>query len=226
MPDQQSEAEAIDQGWKKIKSWVESRAPEELEYLSELASEESIVFLKNEFDREIPVALISSLKQHNGIDRGVPFYSMCMNSCSDIVSAQRNITEPPKAIGSDATFLNIYPWLKDPKKARLHWEKTYKKQWEETTNKILKAGKHYLLDEQPTGTDSGIRPCIWNLRWIQVGSNEYTVWCVDLDPIEDGTIGQIVELDIEEGTRKIIAKSFLELFTVQVEKITSNEKKA
>ena len=65
-----------------------------------------------------------------------------------------------------------------------------------------------------TSYGGSIRSDLWNKRWIPLtdnGSGDHV--CVDLDPTETGTVGQLIDYSHEEGPRRVLAKNFEDLLT-------------
>lgn len=59
--------------------------------------------------------------------------------------------------------------------------------------------------------DAGIKPDWWNEAWIPITSNgSGDSYCIDLDPADGGTHGQIIRLWHDIPDRELIAPSFAE----------------
>jgi cell wall assembly regulator SMI1 len=70
------------------------------------------------------------------------------------------------------------------------------------------------VDEE--GVGPGVRPVEYVAGWIPIGESargrDYL--CIDLDPADGGTSGQIIKLAVDSNDRPLIAKSFTELLSV------------
>jgi len=76
----------------------------------------------------------------------------------------------------------------------------------------------------PEVGNPGIQPLYLNKAWIPIacdpGGNSL---CVDLDPGEGGTVGQIIEFDHERQTPTLVASSFRTLLTSVIDGLESGE---
>jgi cell wall assembly regulator SMI1 len=55
-----------------------------------------------------------------------------------------------------------------------------------------------------------VRDCMFDALWIPVAANNGIPICLDLNPAPGGKLGQVIYVDWEDGTVKVIASSFLE----------------
>lgn len=61
------------------------------------------------------------------------------------------------------------------------------------------------VESEPEGP---IKHVHWSLRWVPFTGGDADHRCIDLDPDESGTVGQIIEFYHETGPSRILAKSF------------------
>jgi cell wall assembly regulator SMI1 len=76
--------------------------------------------------------------------------------------------------------------------------------------------------DQGCNPDAGIRNVWWSAGWIPLtydGCGNHD--CVDLDPAEGGTVGQIISLWHDDADREMLAPSFRLWFTQYVEALES-----
>ncbi|BDS06590.1 hypothetical protein NT6N_16300 [Oceaniferula spumae] len=72
--------------------------------------------------------------------------------------------------------------------------------------------------------DTGVKPDWWNASWIPFtynGSGDHL--CIDLDPTNDGTQGQVIEMWHDMDNRPVVAKSFSEWFSGLVGGVLSGD---
>jgi len=84
-------------------------------------------------------------------------------------------------------------------------------------NGLLQGGEFNDYKEE---RDNGVKSDWWNPKWIPFtydGSGNHL--CIDLDPAESGTYGQIITMWHDDGEREVKAKSFSEWFTQYVQDI-------
>jgi cell wall assembly regulator SMI1 len=68
-----------------------------------------------------------------------------------------------------------------------------------------------MFDYSEAQGDIGVRSDWWNSKWVpftDYGSGDYS--CVDFDPDDGGTVGQIITFDHEDAPRMLVASSFAE----------------
>lgn len=71
-----------------------------------------------------------------------------------------------------------------------------------------------FVDDFPSSPDSGVKANWWNPRWIPIthdGGGDHD--CLDMDPAEGGTVGQIIEMWHDDDPRPLRAPSFLSWLT-------------
>ena len=69
-------------------------------------------------------------------------------------------------------------------------------------------------DDMDVVPDPGVKAIWWNPRWIPIthdGSGDHD--CLDMDPAEAGTVGQIIEMWHDDNVRPLRAPSFLSWLT-------------
>jgi cell wall assembly regulator SMI1 len=61
---------------------------------------------------------------------------------------------------------------------------------------------------EPENIVGSVKPLFWNPLWVPVLKKNKEPVCVDLCPAADGVIGQIIEVDWEDSSVKVIANSY------------------
>lgn len=75
------------------------------------------------------------------------------------------------------------------------------------------------VDAQP-----GVQPFAWNAKWIPIASNgggDYL--CIDTDPTEEGTVGQVLYFWHDWGYRSVEAPSLFEFVEIALQEDTETE---
>lgn len=70
------------------------------------------------------------------------------------------------------------------------------------------------FDDVHSDPDPGVKAVWWNLRWIPItydGAGDHD--CIDMDPAEGGTVGQIIEMWHDDSGRPLRSPSFLAWLT-------------
>jgi cell wall assembly regulator SMI1/ankyrin repeat protein len=68
--------------------------------------------------------------------------------------------------------------------------------------------------------DPGVRDDWWHRGWIPFASNGGgDSFCIDLDPAEGGTVGQVIAMNHETGSRPVLAKSFAEFLALLAQRL-------
>ena len=76
--------------------------------------------------------------------------------------------------------------------------------WESWTG-LASSGTFDGIHGAPRGP---VRADWWNRRWVPIGVNGVgDMVCLDLDPPEGGTVGQVIEVLHEDGDRTVLAPS-------------------
>lgn len=68
--------------------------------------------------------------------------------------------------------------------------------------------------------DPGVRDDWWHRGWIPFASNGGgDSYCIDLAPAEGGTVGQVIAMNHETGSRPVLAKSFAEFLALLAQRL-------
>jgi cell wall assembly regulator SMI1 len=81
-------------------------------------------------------------------------------------------------------------------------------------NDLLRQGS-FRGGDKPRELVGPIRPVWWNRRWIpfsQDGSGDS--YCIDLDPLQQGHLGQVIDHSHEVGPVRVLAPSFSEFLSM------------
>jgi cell wall assembly regulator SMI1 len=73
--------------------------------------------------------------------------------------------------------------------------------WQE----LVQSGTFNEMSGSPVGP---IKSIWWNVKWIPFTANSGNHDCVDMDPAESGSVGQVIEFSHEAGPQKVAASSF------------------
>ena len=88
-------------------------------------------------------------------------------------------------------------------------------------NDLLKGGEFQGADEN---RDNGVKNDWWNPKWIPFtydgGGNHL---CIDLDPAENGSFGQVITMWHDDSEREIKGKSFEDWFSQYVKDIENGK---
>lgn len=81
------------------------------------------------------------------------------------------------------------------------------------------------FDPEELGVDAqqGIKPVAWNTKWIPIASNgggDYL--CIDTDPTEEGTVGQVLYFWHDWEYRSVEATSFFEFVEIALQEEIEN----
>lgn len=83
---------------------------------------------------------------------------------------------------------------------------------------LLDGGNFVGAEAEP---EAGIKPVWWSPAWIPFTYNgSGDPLCIDLDPAEQGQIGQVISLWHDDGARKKKADSFTQWFSAFVDRTT------
>jgi len=94
--------------------------------------------------------------------------------------------------------------------------------WKKLSSLSKNSERYVDDDEQPS--DNRIKLVTFSERWIPVmEQNGDVFWAVDLDPGETGINGQIIEVDWECDSYRVIAESFNDLFFKYVKSLESGK---
>ncbi len=67
-----------------------------------------------------------------------------------------------------------------------------------------------------------VRRCIFDSLWIPVANDNGIPICLDLNPLPEGSMGQMIYVDWEDGTVRVIAKSFTEFLKIGLGKMRNS----
>ena len=85
---------------------------------------------------------------------------------------------------------------------------------------ILDSGIFDELGIDENASNQGIKSSMWNLKWIPIidfGNGD--MWCLDLDPAEDGHYGQVIQYWHQDAEPTKEANSFTEWFSNFIEQL-------
>ena len=179
--------------WQRLKAWGEKNAPIMLEDLNPGASEAEIFALENTLQSQIPEAFKASLRIHNGECDGWP----------------------SKVFADYGAYLGT---------SRILEQWTQRKTVAETLMDDP-ASPEQIERQIATGiifVEGPVQPVLYLKEWIPVMEcNGDVFWAIDLNPAAGGTIGQMIEVDWEGCSWKVIASSFSHFFEQYLAKLES-----
>ncbi|AXQ20820.1 molybdenum cofactor biosynthesis protein MoeA [Acinetobacter wuhouensis] len=83
-----------------------------------------------------------------------------------------------------------------------------------TLKSVLDSGIFDELGIDEDASNNGIKSSMWNLKWIPfISYGNGDIWCLDLDPAEDGEFGQVFQYWYEDCETTKEANNFTEWFT-------------
>ena len=170
----------ISEYWERIEMRWErgENAPTMLEDLNPGASEDEIAALESELGRAIPRDFRDSLKLHNGESDGWP--------C-------KAFADYGAYLGTDR-ILEIW-------KQRLEIAQDLSDEDMPDPDELIRDG--IIQVEGP------VRPEMYLAEWIPIMEcNGDVFWALDMNPAEDGEPGQVIEVDWEGCSWKVVSDSF------------------
>lgn len=161
-------------------AWGKANAPTMLEDLNPSASEADIVALEAELGLSIPTNFRESLKVHNGESDGWP--CKVFADCGAYLGTDR-ILETWRQLQEIAADLSDY--------------------------QVDMPDREDLIREGIIEVSGPVRPEMYLPEWIPIMEcNGDVFWALDLAPDAGGTSGQIIEVDWEGCSWKVVADSF------------------
>jgi cell wall assembly regulator SMI1 len=185
----------IDELWSRIEKWASTNAPCMLEDLNPGASADEIAALELELGRALPAAFRDSLRLHNGETEGWP--------CPIF-----------------ADFGRYLPASEITRYSRLYGEiiaaRFAQDEAQMDAEQLTEAG--IIFVEGP------VKPVMYSPNWIPIMDfNGDTFWALDFDPAERGREGQVIEVDWEATTWRVVAPSFAAFLSDYVQGLESGE---
>lgn len=174
----------IESAWGRIEAWGQQNAPAMLKDLNTGASDAEVSALEQKLGYAVPEDLRQSLKVHDGECDGWP--NKAFAEMGAYLGTERIVHEWQQrlAIAEDVTEDN------DPQEREAQ----------------IKAGVIFV-----TGP---VRPCLFLKEWIPIiECNGDVFWALDLSPAEGGKPGQLIEVDWEGCSWKVVAASLGEFLS-------------
>ena len=183
----------IEESWKRIRAWGSENAPEMLRDLNPGATEEQLSALEAELSVQLPEDVRRSLKVHNGESDGWPYRVFA--DCGTYLSTDRIIHE---------------------------WEQRLL--FSENLFTEEEVDIEQLIRDSIIFVEGPVKPVGFVKEWIPIMEcNGDVFWASDLSPSEGGTLGQIIEVDIENCSWKVIANTFTEWLSSYVTGLEAGE---
>lgn len=183
----------IDELWKRIEHWGTQNAPKMLEDLNSGASEEQIAHLENVLGISLPETFKASLKIHNGENDGWPY----------------------KVFAAFGAYLGTER-IEEEWKLRQEISGTYSHDENSNIDELIREG---ILEV--TGP---VNPELFLKEWIPImDCNGDIFWAIDFKPSEGGNKGQIIEVDLEACSWKVISESFERFLSDYVSRLENGE---
>lgn len=169
-----------EQTWRRIVAWGESHAPAMLEDLNPGASASDIEALETAFGRRLPEDFRTSLVTHNGERDGWP--------C--------------KVFADYGAYLSVDRIL-DIWKQRQEIARQMSQDEEEPED------PEELIREGVIFVEGPVRPELYLPEWLPImDCNGDVFWAIDFNPAPGGKPGQVIMVDWEGTTWKVVAESF------------------
>lgn len=174
----------IQELWNKLETWCNANAPAMLEDLNPGASDADVALLQDTIGIKLPATFIESLKIHDGENDGWPY----------------------KVIAGRGAYLAIEDILKN-------WN--LRKQvavqmadFQDQLDAEVRSGARTIEVDGP------VKAISFSPKWVPfMDCNSDIFWAMDFDPEAGGVVGQIIEVDFEGGSWKVIAESFEGFFS-------------
>jgi len=174
----------IEADWQRIETWADENAPRMLEDLNEGASEDRIVALESELALSVPDEFRRSLKRHDGEHDGWP----------------------NKVFAGRGAYLGVDRTLQEWRQ-RLEFAKSASEEDEEWN-------RDEQIRDGIISVVGPVKPDLFCKEWIPVMEcNGDVFWALDLSPAEGGAPGQLIEVDWEACSWRVVANSFGELLS-------------
>ena len=178
--------------WQRLESWAAVHAPQILRYLNAPATEDDIFTLEQALGLQLPLAFRACLKIHNGEDD--PWGPSILDNGAYMLPIQRIFEVWHHGVQYAQSKGRLS--LEDPR-AWAAW---------------ILAGS--------INVHGPVKPMHVNLRWVPITNcNGDIIRYLDFDPPLGGTPGQLIEVDVEGGTWRVLAPSFFDFFKQYVEGI-------
>lgn len=180
--------------WTRLQAALAKHAPAVLESLGKPAKAASVAKLEAEFGMQIPGALKRSWAIHDGQDRdddsNLLFVDFPFFSVAAVREEMKQMRVVAKSLGTIDDQDDFVAW-------------------------------HALVADGVGTIDGPVKARDFNPKWLPIGSVNGNIFrYIDLDPAPGGTLGQVIEVDPEGVSWRVVAASFaalLERFTVALE---------
>lgn len=180
--------------WRRLEQWAAANAPCMLEDLNPGASEEQIKALERHLGRALPPDLRQSLQLHNGEKAGWP--------CT---------------IFAD---FGDYLSLAEIQERR----QMYLQVAERWGNEADMADAEELIADGIIFVEGPVKPVMYSPDWIPVMDfNADVFWALDFEPAQGGADGQLIEVDWEATSWRVVARSFADFLAGYVQNLEAGE---
>lgn len=170
----------ISDSWNRIEAWAQTHAPKMLEDLGPGASGEEIAALESGLGLSLPADLRESLQIHNGETDGWP--CKVFADCGAYLGTERILEA----------------WAQ---------RKEITEQMEDSEDDPQ--DRDQLIRDGIIVVEGPVRAEMFRREWIPVmDCNGDVFWAVDLAPAEGGQVGQLIEVDWESCSWRVVADSF------------------
>lgn len=181
--------------WNRIKEWGVSNAPEMLGDLNPGAAEEDISALEAELGCQMPADFKESLKIHNGESDGWP--CKVFADCGAYLGTDRIIEAWKQRLAIAEEMSEHGSDIEDVEEQ---------------------------IREGFISVEGEVRPAMFLREWIPImDSNGDIFWAIDLNPAEGGKPGQIIAVDWEGCSWKVVAGSFAEFIQQYADRLERGE---
>jgi cell wall assembly regulator SMI1 len=178
-------AHDIEALWRRIDAALGKHAPAVLETLCGPASEKSLTALEKEFGQPVPDDLRRAWAVHDGqddeLEEHLLFVDFPFYGVAEARAARKQGREVAKVLGVDKEQDDFVAW-------------------------------HALIDDGIGSIEGPVKARNFNAAWLPIGAfNGDMFRYLDLDPAPGGTVGQVIEVDPESVSWRVLAPSFGDL---------------
>ncbi len=177
-----SEGERIEAAWERIERWLGEHLPGALENLRGPATADALAGLESTLPLALPEGLRASLARHDG----------------------ETDNGPPNATDH---------WLLPADEIASHWTLQQQLAAQEGGADDTPAFWKSQIEDGIITVDGPVKPLVGSARWIPISSlNGDVIRYLDFDPAPGGTPGQVIEIDAECCSHRVLAESFAAFF--------------
>lgn len=190
-------AHDIETLWRRIDAALGAHAPAVLETLSGPASAKSVAALEKELGQPVPEDLRRAWAVHDGqddeLEEHMLFVDFPFYGVAAARAARKDGLDVAKLLGADKEQDDYVAW-------------------------------HALVDDGIGSIDGPVKARSYSAAWLPIGAFNGDVFqYLDLDPAPGGTVGQVIEVDPESVSWRVLAPSFGDLLARFADALDADE---